>query len=106
MKLLKSSNSVKFYCVKPEYKASWEKEPTGKLTGNLKINFDSPDAWTVFGVCEGGFVRSGHHYLPLFKGDLTGCIQHLHSSGYSLDNLQGSYQAINNKDIDTSTVNF
>ena len=63
--------------MKPEYRASWEKEPAGKLTGSLKIKFDSPDAWTL---CD---LSSGHHYLPLFRGDLPGCLQHLQTAGYT-----------------------
>ena len=68
--------------MKPEYRASWEKEPAGKLTGSLKIKFDSPDAWTL---CD---LSSGHHYLPLFRGDLPGCLQHLQTAGYTRETFK------------------
>ena len=68
--------------MKPEYRASWEKEPAGKLTGSLKIKFDSPDAWTL---CD---LSSGHHYLPLFRGDLTGCLEHLQTAGYTRETFK------------------
>ena len=74
--------SVKLYSVKPEYRASWEKEPAGKLTGSLKIKFDSPDAWTV---CD---LSSGHHYLPLFRGDLPGCLEHLQTAGFTRETFK------------------
>ena len=74
--------------MKPEYKAGWEKEPGGKVTGNLKINFDSPEAWTLFSLSEGNFVSSGYHYLPLFRGDIAGCLHHLQTRGYSREILQ------------------
>ena len=77
---------MKFFTVKPEYRASWEKEPAGKLSGSLKLKFDSPDAWTV---CD---LSSGHHYLPLFRGDLPGCLQHLQTSGYTMERFKVQFK--------------
>ena len=47
---------------------SWDKEPEGKLSGQLVIASMDPDAWTVFSPFEEDFFVSGYHYVPLFKG--------------------------------------
>ena len=75
---------VRIFSFKPEYKLSWEKEPEGKLSGNLAIDADEPDAWTIFSIQDGEYVKSGntfllsfwifnnffegYHHAPLFKG--------------------------------------
>ena len=62
---------VRFYSFKPEYTASWEKQPEGRLGGNLQIDVNNPEAWSLCPLFSGDYIRSGYHYLPLFKGDLA-----------------------------------
>ena len=62
---------VRFFSFKPEYTASWEKEPEGRIGGSLQIDSNSPEAWTLCPLFSGDYLRSGYHYLPLFKGDIT-----------------------------------
>ena len=62
---------VRFYSFKPEYTASWEKQPEGRLSGSLEMDINNPDAWSLCPLFSGDYLRSGYHYLPLFKGDIT-----------------------------------
>ena len=62
---------VRFFSFKPEYTASWEKEPEGRIGGSLQIDSNSPEAWSLCPLFSGDYLRSGYHYLPLFKGDIT-----------------------------------
>ena len=57
---------VRIFSFKPEYKLSWEKEPEGKLSGNLAIDADEPDAWTIFSIQDGEYVKSGNTFLLSF----------------------------------------
>ena len=74
----------KIYSFKPEYKASWGKEPEGKLAGDLDIDSSRPDLWSVMPLMKSGDVNvnSGMHFLPLFKGGPTlGCLTKIRASG-------------------------
>ena len=62
---------VRFYSFKPDYTASWEKQPEGRLGGSLEIDIKNPDAWSLCPLFSGDYLRSGYHYLPLFKGDIA-----------------------------------
>ena len=57
---------VRIFSFKPEYKLSWEKEPEGKLSGNLAIDADEPDAWTILSIQDGEYVKSGNTFLLSF----------------------------------------
>ena len=74
----------KIYSFKPEYKASWGKEPEGKLAGDLDIDSSRPDLWSVMPLMKSGDinVNSGLHFLPLFKGGPTlECLKKIRVSG-------------------------
>ena len=75
---------LKMYSFKPEYKASWGKEPEGKMAGDLDIDSSKPDLWSVMPLMKSGDinVRSGLHFLPLFKGGPTQeCFKKFRTSG-------------------------
>ena len=75
---------LKMYSFKPEYKASWGKEPEGKMAGDLDIDSSRPDLWSVMPLMKSGDinVRSGLHFLPLFKGGPTQeCFKKFRTSG-------------------------
>jgi hypothetical protein len=54
---------------KLEYSPSWDKEPEGKIKGRVELAYNKPEAWAVTGFfTSDGYVDSGTHVLPLFKG--------------------------------------
>ena len=57
---------LRLYSFKPEYTASWEKEPEGRLTGSLDIGYGTPDAWTICSIFTDKYCDSGVYQLPLF----------------------------------------
>ena len=80
---------MRFYSFKPEYTASWEKEPEGRLGGNLDIDVKTPDGWSLCPLFSGGQLRSGYHHLPLFRGDVPhDVIRGLKQSGCSAETLK------------------
>lgn len=80
---------MKFYSFRPEYTASWDKEPEGRLGGSLDIHVTSPDAWSVCPVFSDGYTVQGYHHLPLFKGDVTqDVLKALKQSGCKVETLQ------------------
>ena len=82
-------SAVKFYSFRPEYTASWDKEPQGRLGGSLDIHVTSPDAWSVCPVFSDGYTVQGYHHLPLFKGDVTqDVLKALKQSGCKVETLQ------------------
>ena len=75
---------IRLFSFKPEYKASWEKEPEGRLSGSLKIAYHDPDAWTICNIFTDGFCNSGLYQLPLFKGGPSkDCLSDLEDVGLS-----------------------
>ena len=96
---------VRIFSFKPEYKLSWEKEPEGKLSGNLAIDADEPDAWTIFSIQDGEYVKSGntfllsfwifnnffegYHHAPLFKGSRDEMVMSsLNEAGCNIETLK------------------
>ena len=83
---------MKVYSFKPEYQASWSKKPAGSLGGSLDIEVSSPELWTMVPVASseaGDTVRSGHHYLPLFKGGpLPSTLNTIKTEGCTVETLK------------------
>ena len=77
---------IRIFSFKPEYVASWEKEPEGRINGSLQISYGSPDAWAVVPVFSGNYSDSGLHQVPLFKGGpVAGCLAILQDLGCTLE---------------------
>ena len=83
---------MKVYSFKPEYQASWSKKPAGSLGRSLDIEVSSPELWTMVPVASteaGDSVRSGHHYLPLFKGGpLPSTLKTINTEGCTVEALK------------------
>ena len=80
---------LRLYSFKPEYTASWEKEPEGRLTGSLDIGYETPDAWTICSIFTDKYCDSGVYQLPLFKGGPSkDCFSDLEEMGFSLGCLK------------------
>ena len=61
------------------------------MGGDLDLDTSSPDLWTVMPLMRRGDinVRSGFHYLPLFKGGPKAeCLTKLRASGCTLESIK------------------
>ena len=83
------------YSFKPKYHISWDKEPEGRMTGDLNIDIGNPDLWALVPLMLSGnngdneYVMSGHHYVPVFKSaEQQKCLRAIQLKGFTVETLK------------------